>query len=597
MNQNSHWVGYPGHRGRRVRWSAPRDRLDTGGCRRARIGSLVAVGASTLLLLSACAGPRRTARPQRPNVAPPTEPACSEPLKLDASLIRPMHREMLSVDLSTLIRVAAADSLDIKQARAAVKASRGRLQARVGAAFPALVPTAVFDHVEGTVRATEGNLVGVGFNTFQPSVAVQWVLNPGKVIYEIIAAKKRLAAAEHQERAIVLETLRNTAIEYYELVLSQARVSAAHKSVAEADELLRISHLHAQTGTGVPADELRAEARLGARRQELLLALKAFYDASVALAVTLHLEDATVTLVPRANELPPVQLVRGDLDLDELVGLAVAYRPDLDGVRLLARAAGDDRGATWWGALGPQFQMSYQYGGITGRANNVKQASGLPGNLIVNPLSSSGAFADNPVANGFLREGVARGSRLLGRNRDQTFSFSDQQRFGARAGARWSLAAIGELKTAGANQQRALLDAQQQLDRVKAQVVRAFQASRTHSALIHMAGRQVAAAREALRLTQANLQAGTMTALDVLQAQEAAAQARLRHAQAVVRYNQAEVNLVAAIGLLTPEALAATAYAPSDHANEPRPSGSGPGRADQPGPPTEREMSRRPETS
>ena len=60
----------------------------------------------------------------------------------------------------------------------------------------------------------------------------------------------------------------------------------------------------------------------------------------------------------------------------------------------------------------------------------------------------------------------------------------------------------------------------------------------------------MAAAEEALRLGEANLRAGTMTTLDVLQAQDAATQARLRYAEAVVRYNQSQVNLLAALGLL-----------------------------------------------
>jgi len=46
-----------------------------------------------------------------------------------------------------------------------------------------------------------------------------------------------------------------------------------------------------------------------------------------------------------------------------------------------------------------------------------------------------------------------------------------------------------------------------------------------------------------------------MTTLDVLQAQDALTQARLRHILAVVGYNQAQVNLLAAIGLLSKDTL------------------------------------------
>ena len=46
---------------------------------------------------------------------------------------------------------------------------------------------------------------------------------------------------------------------------------------------------------------------------------------------------------------------------------------------------------------------------------------------------------------------------------------------------------------------------------------------------------------------------GTGLTIDVLQAQDAAYQARLRYATALVRYNQSQINLLAAIGLIDQE--------------------------------------------
>ncbi|MCH8150559.1 MAG: TolC family protein [Planctomycetes bacterium] len=68
------------------------------------------------------------------------------------------------------------------------------------------------------------------------------------------------------------------------------------------------------------------------------------------------------------------------------------------------------------------------------------------------------------------------------------------------------------------------------------------------------------AAQEALRLSEMNLKAGAMTTLDVLQAQDAATQARLRYAASVVHYNQSQVNLLAALGLLNEGTLTTTPY-------------------------------------
>ncbi len=502
------------------------------------------------VLLGGCASRKPTQTiAQRPNVTPDTQPDSGESLHLQASDVKPMYTEMLPIDLPTVAGVAAAENFDIRAAREAVVSSRGALESTIGAALPAIVPTALFEHVEGTVRATEGNLVGVGFKTFQPSIAVQWVINPGRVIYDIVAAKKRLAASEHRERAVILEILRRGASQYYDLVLAQAAVAAAGESVAEAEELLRITELQVQTGTGVPADAMHAEARLAGRRQELMTALNDFYQASITLTLTLHL-DASITLVPSIEELPPTQLVRDDLTIEQLLDLAVAFRPDLQSVRSLVEAVEADRDATWWGEFGPRVAVSYQYGGITGHANNVVSGQGIPGNLIVNSASSSGTFSSQPLVNGFIKEGILRGSKRAGGRSDRSFGFSDQQRFRAETGWRLSLASFGELKRAKAAARQAVIEAWRQIDQVRAEVVSAAQESKTHRALIDLAHRQVTAATEAFRLSEANLSAGTMTTLDLLQAQDAIAQARLRYAEAVVRYNKSQVDLLAALGLL-----------------------------------------------
>ena len=464
-----------------------------------------------------------------------------------------MHREMLAIDLPGVIAVARAQNLDVLRARQEVEASKGRYQSTVGSALPALTPGTSFEHVDGTVRASEGNLIGVGFETFQVNAAVQWITNPGQVIYEAIAAKKRLSASERQEQAVIIETLRLAADQYWELVLAQTRVTTAREAVAEAEELLRINQLRERVGTGVPADVLRAEARLAEHQQDLVTALNGFYDTSVVLAVTLRL-DSSVTLVPKMEQLPATTLVRQECTLDELLEYALAYRPDLKAVRSLVEAAAASKGATWWGDFGPQFQVGYQYGGITGHADNVTPGQGISSNLIVNPLTADGSFVSNPVANGIVKEGISRASQRAAGSRDGTYSFSDQQRLTAGAGWHLSLAAIGDLKTAGAVEQQEIIEAERRLEQARAQVIVAREASRATAQLIPLTQRQLTSAEEAYRLTQANLEAGTMTLLDVLQAEDVVDLARLRRAEAVVRYNQSQVDLLASLGLLEPGA-------------------------------------------
>ena len=118
------------------------------------------------------------------------------------------------------------------------------------------------------------------------------------------------------------------------------------------------------------------------------------------------------------------------------------------------------------------------------------------------------------------------------------------------AGFNWSLATFGRIKTAKANSNIAGLEVERHLDQVQSSVVASQQTALTNKRTIPFAQQGVTAAEEALRLTQKNLEAGTGLTLDVLTAQDAADQARLNYASSVVRYNQAEINLLAALGLL-----------------------------------------------
>jgi outer membrane protein TolC len=458
-------------------------------------------------LLTGCAAHSKPQAPP-PSVAPSTQPTAS--LAIADAQMRPMYRELLPVDLPAVTRVATARSIDIKQAQERVAAAQGRYESSVEAVLPVIAPAFTFQHVEGVNQNANGTLAAANFNNLLPAITLQWIINPGAVVYDIVASKRRLAASREQAQATQLDALRTAAIQYYDLALTQAKVGVTRQAVAQAEEAMRLTGLRVRAGTALQSDEMRARAFLAGRRQDLLLAVNDFYQASVALTVTLDM-DPTVTLVPSTGQLAQTTLVRDDLSIDELLGLAVQYRPDLRATRSLLAAVGADKKAVLWGALGPQLQAAYTYGGIKTRASG------------------------------------------------QTFDLQEQQKGSAGVGFALGLSVFGRTKIAQANQRSAALDAERQLIVLRSEVVAAQQASATSAAIIPIAQEQVQSAEESLRLAQANLKAGTLLLLDVLQSEDELDTARLRYAQAVARYNQSQVNLLAALGLLDSENVAAPA--------------------------------------
>jgi outer membrane protein TolC len=366
---------------------------------------------------------------------------------------------------------------------------------------PGLPPTRPRLRAASDSQNANGTLALANFTDFMPGISVKWILNPGQVVYDIIASKRRLEAADQQEQAATQETIRLAAVQYYDLVLAQARVSVTRQATEEAGELLRIERLRLRTGNGLPADELPAEAALANARQDLVTALNAFYEVSVSLAVTLHL-DATIMLIPQSGAMKQSQLVRDDLDITEMLATATRYRPDLEAVRKLLQAAKADKGATIWGELGPQFQASYSFAGLAAHTTG------------------------------------------------QDDALRTQQKAAGSAGFVLGASTYGQINNATANRNVASLNVESRLDQIRAAVVSAHQACITAAKLIPIAVQQLAFAKEALRLTQESLKSGTGLTVDVLQAEDAAAQARYRYATAIVRYNQSEVNLLAALGLI-----------------------------------------------
>jgi outer membrane protein TolC len=291
-----------------------------------------------------------------------------------------------------------------------------------------------------------------------------------------------------------------------------------------AEESLRLVDLRLKAGDALPADLMRARAALANRQEALLLAVNRFYQASLSLTVTLHL-DPVVTLVPGPDRISQIALVREGLSIDELLAMALQYRPDLEAARTMLAAVEADKGGALWGALGPQLQAAYTFGSLKTDAQG------------------------------------------------QSFGPDRVQRGGAGAGFVLGLSTFGQVKTADSNVRGAALEVERKIDHVRAEVVSAQQEAIAHAGVIPIAREELDAAEESLRLAQASLNSGTMLLVDVLQTESALYAARSHYADAVVRYNQAQVNLLAALGLLNEQTLGAATGATAHAATLPQDGG------------------------
>jgi outer membrane protein TolC len=211
------------------------------------------------LMAAGCAADRPAAKLGRPSVAA-SQPESAQRLQLDGAHIEPMYRELLPIDLPSVVEVAMAQNVDIRQARERVVAARGQYESSIEGIFPSLYPSIGLTHLKGVNASVVGVLTPADFTLLSPAVLIKLALNPGQAYYDVIASKKRLLGTEQQERLVVLNTLQGSTIQYYDLVLAQVRVGVARDAVTEAEELLRLTSLRLKTGTGILADDDRARS-------------------------------------------------------------------------------------------------------------------------------------------------------------------------------------------------------------------------------------------------------------------------------------------------------------------------------------------------
>lgn len=443
------------------------------------------------------------------DVAPATAAEAGGVLEFSHAAPLALYREMVAIDQLSVVRLVMAQNLELEQARLQVESAKTQVWEAASGLLPAVGPALLVEQVAGSARATQGNLLPASYTSAQPLLLAEWLLRPGQVIYAVLAARKRTVASMHQEREVQRGVLHRACSQYLALLAARGGVEVAQQGLVAAQELQRIAAAERAAGSALPADELRAQS-LRAQREGLLnQALTQFHSASIALAQTLEL-DPRLTLSPAAAGLVRQALVRDELGVDELLELALRQRDDLAELRELAAAASHAASAAWWQALGPKLSASLAVGKVGSDAG---------------PLGGS------------------------------TSDWHQQESRAFGVGLTLDAGTLTQASALSVHERVALVRSLQQVAAVRAEVVLADLARQASLLNLAQSAEQLAAAEEVLRLTTSNQALGLATQLTVRQDEASLAQARQVRLLAQVAYNQAQLDLLAAVGGLTPQAL------------------------------------------
>jgi outer membrane protein TolC len=422
------------------------------------------------------------------------------------------------IDLGQALSLAGVDNPTIALAQQAIVASQARLLQAETLLLPTLEAGADFDWHEGTLQSVQGIIrdldrssvyVGAGAGAVGAGTVtipgVRLIAHLGDAFLEPRAAQQLVAGRQQDALAIRNTVLLEVGLAYFDLAGASVRLQANRQSEKEFAEIARLTRLQAEAQQAKKVDALRAQT-------ELLLIQSAgealageLAAASAKLARLLDL-DPSVPLQSPAGPLPFLELVHPGEPLEALIQIALTNRPEM-GARAADLAAAQTRvQQEMIRPFLPVVSAGFSAGGFGGGGNQVEPS-----------FSQLRSRTDFDVTAVWTLQNFGFGNLAL------------QRRRRAEAGE------------ASAEQLRVI-------DQVRAEVAEA-------QALVHTRREQVEIARRRMQSSFRGFQADLLLAknlgvlpIALLDSAKLLNSARQDFVQALVGYNQAELQLFVALG-------------------------------------------------
>jgi outer membrane protein TolC len=273
--------------------------------------------------------------------------------------------------------------------------------------------------------------------------------------------------------------------------------------------------------------------------------------------------DPKVLLDPADTDLEAWQLPP-DMSDDAYADNALE-RPDVQAAREQADAAKQLLRARWWDLVAPELYAEWRVAGVGGNGDTAEaddgsafsSAAGSAGRSIFGWQNVGTAIAQgaNPLPP--LASAAGSGGRafyayknLFGSTQQEVEDLQRQERYGV--GLNWNLSFVkaDRIREQRATAKAAGLRAAKAEDAAVGEVRLAQNDIRTALQLIALADEEIVSIETTHRLSLARFTAGTALAFEVLDAQDALTEARLKRARYITEFNLAQARLLAASGAL-----------------------------------------------
>lgn len=428
--------------------------------------------------------------------------------------------ELFAIDLTTALRLAGANNLQIGLAYEKLVEAQARYDAAKALWLPTLSGGIGYNKHEGRIQNSGGNVFRVsrsslfvggggslsgltpltGGTNGPVRLAVDFSIAQG--IFEPLAKKQLVRVAVADKDAAFSQALYRVALAYLDLVESKGRVVEAEKTLADAQKLYRLIQDRVEVGAALPADASRAKTVVERLKREVLQHREAQASASAELARLLVIDPA-ITLEPIDTHAVPVELVDAGEPLPKLIAKALASRPELEARNAFIDATLLELEHQRWRPWIPHLYIGASSGGFGGSGSS--------------SIENFGGRLDIDALLVWQVRNLGAGERAA-----QRIAFSKNI--------------------------QAAIQAAQMRDRIASEVAAAWHRVQLRRRQVTTATEQLKAAQTALQLNLEGVMAGTLRAAEAIQAIEALAESRAEQLAAIIDFNRAQFELLYAIG-------------------------------------------------
>jgi outer membrane protein TolC len=437
------------------------------------------------------------------------------------------------IELGSALRLAGINNPQILIARQRVVEAMALRQFAAAQILPSLHAGGSYDDHAGNLQQSSGNILtvdrnsvylGAGANAVAAGTVsipgVVWNLNVSDALFSALITRQQVEVRRFASRAVENEMLRRVAVGYTDLLRAEGQYAVARRFVEESREVERTTRIFAEAGAGRDADLDRARTERNEVEAQVVAAEAQILLASDRLTELLTLPPTTRLRI-LDEKVVPSPVVPEPIPLPELLSIAVLNRPELQEKRAAIRQAILALDSAKVLPFSPFVFIGMSYGGQGGGSNLVNENPATPG--------------ASPFA----------------RNEPRFDNF--KERMDVDAVVFWALEnlAVGNvarIRVARSQLGVAQLQFVEQLNRVRAEVANAY--ARIHARYAQI-GTGEEAVRNAMQVFNADILAvrgGAGRPIELLESLRLLNRSRLAYLNAIVDYNQAQLEMYVALG-------------------------------------------------